>query len=533
MSEEFKKEEINGEAAEETKAAEHTEEVKAETTAEQSAAETEKPQETAEAPKTEEKKTTTYSWVNPKISGKTGEENNSASYTGKPDSSEAKAEQTSSAKTEHYQYQSQTQSAPKQEKPQFSAVPQPQDHKKKAKKPMSSAKKWGMTLAMAACFGLVAGGVFIGTAAVGTKVIGTATEQKQEVTIPTTTTTTAADSSDTSDTVKATGEMSVKDVASSAMPSLVAISTTTVEEVETFFGTTSQEVPASGTGVIVGQNDDELLIATNNHVVSGATSLSVSFIDDETVEGQIKGTDADNDLAVVAVKLSDIKDETKSQIKIAVMGNSDDLEVGDQVVAIGNALGYGQSVTNGIVSAKDREISGYNGTLIQTNAAINPGNSGGALLNTKGEVIGINCAKINDSSVEGMGYAIPVSEVSDIIKNLMNQETKTKVSEEERGSLGIQVRDIDEETAKRYGMPQGVFVSDTTQEDIDSDLQRGMIITAINGTSVAGTSDLQNELSYYRAGQDVKLTVQTADKNGEYTKKEITVTLVKAQTSNQ
>ena len=287
MSEEFKKEEINGEAAEKTKAAEHTEEVKAETTAEQSAAETEKPQETAEAPKAEEKKTTTYSWVNPKISGKTGEENNSASYTGKPDLSEAKAEQTSSAKTEHYQYQSQTQSAPKQEKPQFSAVPQPQDHKKKAKKPMSAAKKWGMTLAMAACFGLVAGGVFIGTAAVGTKVIGTATEQKQEVTIPTTTTTTAADSSDTSDTVKATGEMSVKDVASSAMPSLVAISTTTVEEVETFFGTTSQEVPASGTGVIVGQNDDELLIATNNHVVSGATSLSVSFIDDETVEGQI------------------------------------------------------------------------------------------------------------------------------------------------------------------------------------------------------------------------------------------------------
>ena len=393
MSEEFKKEEINGEAAEETKAAEHTEEVKAETTAEQSAAETEKPQETAEAPKAEEKKTTTYSWVNPKISGKTGEENNSASYTGKPDPSEAKAEQTSSAKTEHYQYQSQTQSAPKQEKPQFSAVPQPQDHKKKAKKPMSAAKKWGMTLAMAACFGLVAGGVFIGTAAVGTKVIGTATEQKQEVTIPTTTTTTAADSSDTSDTVKATGEMSVKDVASSAMPSLVAISTTTVEEVETFFGTTSQEVPASGTGVIVGQNDDELLIATNNHVVSGATSLSVSFIDDETVEGQIKGTDADNDLAVVAVKLSD-------------MGNSDDLEVGDQVVAIGNALGTGQSLTSGYISAKDRTISSQDEStgetitsegLIQTDAAINPGNSGGALLNMNGELIGINEAKYSST----------------------------------------------------------------------------------------------------------------------------------------
>lgn len=260
---------------------------------------------------------------------------------------------------------------------------------------------------------------------------------------------------------------------------------------------------------------------TNAHVVANADSLTVTFNDETSVEANIKGADSDKDLAVVAVPLDSIESSTKSAIKTATLGDSDALQVGEEVVAIGNALGYGQSVTNGIVSAKDREISGYNGTLIQTNAAINPGNSGGALLNTKGEVIGINCAKINDSSVEGMGYAIPVSEVSDIIKNLMNQETKTKVSEEERGSLGIQVRDIDEETAKRYGMPQGVFVSDTTQEDTDSDLQRGMIITAINGTSVAGTSDLQNELSYYRAGQDVKLTVQTADKNGEYTKRRL------------
>ena len=526
MSEEFKKEEINGEAAEETKAAEHTEEVKAETTAEQSAAETEKPQETAEVPKAEEKKMTTYSWVNPKISGKTGEENNSASYTGKPDPSEAKAEQTSSAKTEHYQYQSQTQSAPKQEKPQFSAVPQPQDHKKKA-------KKWGMTLAMAACFGLVAGGVFIGTAAVGTKVIGTATEQKQEVTIPTTTTTTAADSSDTSDTVKATGEMSVKDVASSAMPSLVAISTTTVEEVETFFGTTSQEVPASGTGVIVGQNDDELLIATNNHVVSGATSLSVSFIDDETVEGQIKGTDADNDLAVVAVKLSDIKDETKSQIKIAVMGNSDDLEVGDQVVAIGNALGTGQSLTSGYISAKDRTISSQDEStgetitsegLIQTDAAINPGNSGGALLNMNGELIGINEAKYSSTQVEGMGFAIPISKAEPILQNLMNLTTRYKVSDDEAAYIGINMADVSADVSQNYGIPTGVCIMSVVDGSpaADAGFKKGDVITTFDGRSISNAKGLKETLTYYAAGETVDVTVQRAD-NGEY--KEVTLTL--------
>ena len=530
MSEEFKKEEINGEAAEETKAAEHTEEVKAETTTEQSAAETEKPQETAEAPKAEEKKTTTYSWVNPKISGKTGEENNSASYTGEPDPSEAKAERTSSAKTEHYQYQSQTQSAPKQEKPQFSAVPQPQDHKKKAKKPMSAAKKWGMTLAMAACFGLVAGGVFIGTAAVGTKVIGTATEQKQEVTIPTTTTTTAADSSDTSDTVKATGEMSVKDVASSAMPSLVAISTTTVEEVETFFGTTSQEVPASGTGVIVGQNDDELLIATNNHVVSGATSLSVSFIDDETVEGQIKGTDADNDLAVVAVKLSDIKDETKSQIKIAVMGNSDDLEVGDQVVAIGNALGTGQSLTS---SAKDRTISSQDEStgetitsegLIQTDAAINPGNSGGALLNMNGELIGINEAKYSSTQVEGMGFAIPISKAEPILQNLMNLTTRYKVSDDKAAYIGINMADVSADVSQNYGIPTGVCIMSVVDGSpaADAGFKKGDVITTFDGRSISNAKGLKETLTYYAAGETVDVTVQRAD-NGEY--KEVTLTL--------
>ena len=528
MSEEFKKEEINGEAAEETKAAEHTEEVKAETTAEQSAAETEKPQETAEAPKAEEKKTTTYSWVNPKISGKTGEENNSASYTGKPDPSEAKAEQTSSAKTEHYQYQSQTQSAPKQEKPQFSAVTQPQDHKKKAKKPMSAAKKWGMTLAMAACFGLVAGGVFIGTAAVGTKVIGTATEQKQEVTIPTTTTTTAADSSDTSDTVKATGEMSVKDVASSAMPSLVAISTTTVEEVETFFGTTSQEVPASGTGVIVGQNDDELLIATNNHVVSDTEGLTVTFADESTADAAIKGTDSEADLAVIAVPLDSISADTKSKIKAATLGDSDSLKMGQGVIAIGNALGLGQSVTVGHVSALNREIKvdDTTKTVIQTDAAINPGNSGGALLNSKGEVIGINEAKYADTSVEGVGYAIPISKAKAIIDDLMTRTTKIAVSESEQGYLGIQLQNIDESMAKMYGMPQGVYVYKIMEDSAaaGSDLHEKDIITKLDGEKISNYADLAKLLTYYKSGDTVTLTVQSLV-NGSYQEREVQVTL--------
>ena len=535
MSDEFKKEEMNPDAA-----GTDTEETKTETAEEKTASEAQNTVETETAkaePKAEEKKkTTTYSWVNPKISGKTGEENNSASYTGRPDPSEAKAEQSSSAKTEHYQYQSQAQSAPKQEKPQFSAVPQPQDHKKKAKKPMSTAKKWGMTLAMAACFGLVAGGVFIGTAAIGTKVIGTSAKT-EEVTIPTTTTTTAADSSDTasSDTAKAAGEMSVKDVAASAMPSLVAISTTTVEEVQTFFGTTSQEVPASGTGVIVGQNDDELLIATNNHVVSGATSLSVSFIDDETVEGQIKGTDADNDLAVVAVKLSDIKDETKSQIKIAVMGDSDSLDVGDQVVAIGNALGTGQSLTSGYVSAKDRMISSQDEStgetitsegLIQTDAAINPGNSGGALLNMNGELIGINEAKYSSTQVEGMGFAIPISKAEPILQNLMNLTTRYKVSDDEAAYIGINMADVSADISQNYGIPTGVCIMSVVDGSpaADAGFKKGDVITSFDGRSISNAKGLKETLTYYAAGETVDVTVQRAD-NGEYKEVKLTLTL--------
>lgn len=407
-----------------------------------------------------------------------------------------------------------------------SGTPNHESRKPKTKKPMTMGKKWAVVVSMALVFGLIAGGTMFGVNTVGNLITGAG---RSNVQLAQTSTTSSSGTSSSSDS----GSGTVTEVAANAMPSLVTISTMTVEEMQNFFGGTQQyEVEGAGTGVIVGENDTELLIATNYHVVEGANSLSVGFIDETSVEAEIKGTDVNNDLAVVAVKLSDIPDDTMNQIKIATIGDSDELQLGDQVVAIGNALGYGQSVTNGIVSAKDREISGYDGTLIQTNAAINPGNSGGALLNTKGEVIGINCAKISDSSVEGMGYAIPVSEVSDIIQNLMNQQTKTRVSEEEQGSLGVQVMDIDETTAERYGMPQGVYITGLTQDNTDSDLQRGYIITALNGTTISDTSDLQNELGYYRAGEDVTLTVQSAGSDGEYTSQDITVTLISSQ-SNQ
>lgn len=544
MGDEFKKEEMNLDAA---GTENNTEETKAEETAEektvaepQNTAEAENSQKTEEVPKDQkETKTTTYSWVNPKISGKTDGENNSASYTGRPEENESteetKTDKASSAQKAHYQYQSQNQSSAPKTEQKFSAVPQPRDHKKKAKKPMSTAKKWGMTLAMAACFGLVAGGVFIGTAAVGTKIIHT-TEKTEEVTIPTTTTTTE-DSGDTvsSDGGTATGAMSVKDVASSAMPSLVAISTTTVEEVQTFFGTTSQEVPASGTGVIVGQNDDELLIATNNHVVSGATSLSVSFIDDETVEGQIKGTDADNDLAVVAVKLSDIKDDTKSKIKVAVMGDSDKLEVGDQVVAIGNALGTGQSLTSGYVSAKDRTISSQDEStgetitsegLIQTDAAINPGNSGGALLNMNGELIGINEAKYSSTQVEGMGFAIPISKAEPILQNLMNLTTRYKVSDDKAAYIGINMADVSADISQNYGIPTGVCIMSVVNGSpaADAGFKKGDVITSFDGRSVSNAKGLKEILTYYASGETVDVTVQRAD-NGEYKEVKLTLTL--------
>ena len=321
----------------------------------------------------------------------------------------------------------------------------------------------------------------------------------------------------------------IASIAKNAMPSIVSITNMSVQEVQSFFGGTQQQESTSvGSGIIIGQTDSELLILTNNHVVEGNEKLTVSFVDNESVEANVKGTDSTKDLAVVAVKISDVKDSTMDEIAVATMGDSSKLEVGEQVVAIGNALGYGQSVTSGIVSATERTLDGYEGgTLIQTDAAINPGNSGGALLNSNGEVIGINTAKVATDSVEGMGYAIPISDASDTIQNLMNQETKTKVSEAEQGYLGIQGVDVSDESAKMYNMPTGVYISDVVKNGgaQQAGLTKGSVITGLEGTTISDMNSLKEQLQYYRVGDKVKVTVQVPGNNGEYTEKTVEVTL--------
>ena len=304
-----------------------------------------------------------------------------------------------------------------------------------------------------------------------------------------------------------------------------------VQQVQDFFGgIRQQESKSAGSGIIISQNDTELLIVTNNHVVEGSETLTVTFVDETSVEALIKGTDSARDLAVVAVPLEKIPDETMDAIKLATLCDSDGIKVGEPAIAIGNALGYGQSVTMGIVSATERTISGYDGTYIQTDAAINPGNSGGALLNINGEVIGINSAKINASEVEGMGFAIPISDTTDIIQNLMNKETRSKVSEAERGYLGIKGYDVTEEGAQMYNMPTGVFIAEVIDGGgaKDAGLTKGMIITEFDGSSVDDMETLKGLLEYYKVGEEVSVKVQVPEKNGEYTEQEVTVKLGKA-----
>ena len=289
-----------------------------------------------------------------------------------------------------------------------------------------------------------------------------------------------------------------------------------------------------GSGIIIGQNDTELLIATNNHVVEGADSLTVSFIDNQAYEANIKGTDSANDLAVIAVPLSSISADTMSQIRTAALGDSDSLRVGEQVVAIGNALGYGQSVTTGIVSATNRVLTtaadnsadSTTASYIQTDAAINPGNSGGALVNMRGEVIGINSAKLASTEVEGMGYAIPITRASSIINTLMNESTLVRVDEANRGSLGITATTVPSSVTEAYGIPTGVYVSDVTAGSAaeSAGLRRGDVITAVDGRNVTDVSGLQDLLQYYSAGQTVTLTVQSIT-SGSYAEKTVSLTL--------
>ena len=328
----------------------------------------------------------------------------------------------------------------------------------------------------------------------------------------------------------------VSDIVEQAMPTVVAITSTAVYQSNNygygwFFrgGPQTYEVPSSGSGIIVGENDKELLIVTNNHVVEDSTSLKVAFIDSEVVDAAIKGTDAETDLAVIAVPLEQIKDDTKSKIKVARLGNSDELKVGQGVIAIGNALGYGQSVTVGYVSALNREVRVSNTStreLLQTDAAINPGNSGGALLNMKGEVIGINAAKYSSTEVEGIGYAIPISKAEDIMNQLMNRKTMNPVEEARRGYLGIQGTSVDEESAAAFGMPRGVYVYKILEEGAAarSDLREKDIITKVDGQSVRNMTDLQELLACYEMGEQIDLTVQT-QKDGEYQERTVTIAL--------
>ena len=348
-----------------------------------------------------------------------------------------------------------------------------------------------------------------------------------------------ADTSDSkSDTGKDTGStakgsLDVAEIVSEALPSIVSITTKSVQEVQNYFGMygmygyapqqQEQEVEGSGSGIIVGKNDDELLIATNYHVVEGADTLSVAFTDGNAVEASVKGFDEERDLAVVSVSLDDVEDDTMDAISIANIGSSDDLKVGEQVVAIGNALGYGQSVTTGIVSAKNRRMDSDNNTvtdgsddssdgvnLIQTDAAINPGNSGGALLNMEGEVVGINSAKLASTEVEGMGYAIAISDVTDILQNLMNETSRDKLDDSEHGVLGIKGSSVSSEAVQMYGIPAGVFVKEVTEGGAadKAGLKANSVITEFNGKTVSSINQLIEYLSYYEPDEEVELTVQ-------------------------
>lgn len=358
-----------------------------------------------------------------------------------------------------------------------------------------------------------------------------------------------SDDSDSKEESTAKGSLDVSDIVEETMPSIVSITTKSVEEVQSYYGMFGQygayspeqrEVQGSGSGIIIGKNDTELLIATNYHVVDGAETLSVGFCDSTACEAKVKGYDSEKDLAVVAVSLDDIDSDTMDAISIATIGNSDNLKIGEQVVAIGNALGYGQSVTTGIVSAKNRQLNSddtvgdYDSdsnsatNLIQTDAAINPGNSGGALLNMNGEVVGINSAKLASTEVEGIGYAIAISDVTDTIESLMNEETRDKV--EDHGVLGITVQTVDSAVTEAYGVPEGVLVREVTEGGAadDAGIEARSIITKFAGKTVTTKEQLVDFLSYYEPGEDVELTIEVPD-GKEYKEETVTVTLGKSE----
>lgn len=410
----------------------------------------------------------------------------------------------------------------------------------KKKKEHKKMPKAVAVTGLALMFGVVSSATFLTTNYVGTKVLKLGTTQKSTSTTSTSAVTSNASLTKTSSVVTS----DVSSVVENVMPSIVSITNMSVQEVQNYFGGTSkQESESAGTGIIISQNDSELLVVTNNHVVAGSDTLTVTFADGNSVEANIKGTDSEYDVAVVAVPLDSISEDTKKAISVATLGDSTELKVGEPAIAIGNALGYGQSVTTGVISALNRSVSETDQTtgettessvkLIQTDAAINPGNSGGALVNASGEVIGINSSKLVGDSVEGVGYAIPISDVSDLIENLMNQETKTKVAEADQGAIGIKGMSVSTEYSQQLNMPEGVYVSEVTKGGgaEKAGMTRGRIITGINGTTVSSMDDLQEQLQYYAKGDEVELTIQVPQSNGEYQEQSVTVILGAKQTS--
>ena len=421
------------------------------------------------------------------------------------------------------------------------------NNKKNPKNSKKLAKKIGAITLSAVLFGSVAAGSFQAvnyfSPVSKTTNSSSQTSKSNSSSASLLKTTTTSDSSNK-------GSLDVSDITTSAMPSIVAITNKSVQEVQDYFSQfgfggqgqpQTQETESQGSGIIIGKNDSELLMVTNNHVVEGADTLSVCFIDNKVYEANVKGTDAENDLAVIAVPLDSISDDTMSQIAVASIGDSDSLKVGEQVVAIGNALGYGQSVTTGIVSAVNRALSNNSSdtqdsnsssddsssaTYIQTDAAINPGNSGSALLNMNGEVIGINSAKLASTEVEGMGYAIPISRVSDIIDNLMNQTTRTKVDSDKQGTIGIKGINVTSDVQEKYNLPEGIYVSEVTSGSAaeKAGITSGSVITKFDGKSVTDIESLQDLLQYYKAGETVELTLQVPDSDS-YKEKTVSISL--------
>lgn len=413
--------------------------------------------------------------------------------------------------------------------------------KKKEKKKKEPGKKPGafkkvmLSVCMGLCFGLFAGVGFYGVQLATGQLVraNSSTDVITELPEGTETFPGGMEQEETATRYITYVQDDVSGMVEEVMPAMVSIVSNYVTTGMNFWGQTySQQTTGSGSGIIVGETDDELLIVTNNHVVEDSVGMKVTFIDESTAEAVIKGTDADMDLAVIAVPVASLSEDTQNAITIARLGDSDKLKLGEPVVAIGNALGYGQSVTNGIVSALNREMTtedGSTGTYIQTNAAINHGNSGGALLNINGEVIGINAARIDGSSVEGMGYAIPISSASPIIAELMERQTRTdKVSEDEMGYLGIYMQAVTDEYASLFDMPKGVFVKEVTEGSAAeaAGILKGDIIVKFDGQRITSASDLQQTLQYYKAGETTTVTVKRSV-NGEYQAIDLEVTLGK------